>query len=199
VDGHHRPTRRALGRGRGSLPCPSSPSLQLVGAPERRTLSLNTVAEQGVQLVAGLSAAEGTVPNAPDSFANLCTSADFEQQRLLHRLDEYAAERGLDAEIGPTERLEPTSAAGRRSTSICAPSARSSGRRASGPPTRGSTIRSSTVRGRLTNDGGVLSVPGMYVLGLPFMRRRKSSFLDGVGPDSAELATHLEATAIAWV
>ena len=41
------------------------------------------------------------------------------------------------------------------------------------------------------HDGGVLPVPGMYVLGLPFLRRRKSSFLDGVGPDAIELATHL--------
>jgi len=31
----------------------------------------------------------------------------------------------------------------------------------------------------------------MYVLGLPFQRRRKSSFLDGVGPDAEELCSHL--------
>jgi hypothetical protein len=31
----------------------------------------------------------------------------------------------------------------------------------------------------------------MYVLGLPFGRRRKSSFLDGVGPDAVDLSAHL--------
>jgi putative flavoprotein involved in K+ transport len=31
----------------------------------------------------------------------------------------------------------------------------------------------------------------MYVLGLPFMRRRKSSFIDGAGDDAADLAVHL--------
>jgi putative flavoprotein involved in K+ transport len=31
----------------------------------------------------------------------------------------------------------------------------------------------------------------MYVMGLPFMRRRKSSFIDGAGPDAADLAAHL--------
>jgi putative flavoprotein involved in K+ transport len=31
------------------------------------------------------------------------------------------------------------------------------------------------------------------VLGLPFLRRRKSSFLDGVGEDAADLAGHLRA------
>jgi len=50
-------------------------------------------------------------------------------------------------------------------------------------------------RGRLIHDGGVLSVPGLYVLGLPFLRRRKSSFIDGVGPDAAELVAHLERVA----
>ena len=37
--------------------------------------------------------------------------------------------------------------------------------------------------------------PGLYVLGLRFLRRRNSNFLDGVGADAealaAELHTHL--------
>jgi putative flavoprotein involved in K+ transport len=36
-----------------------------------------------------------------------------------------------------------------------------------------------------------LAAPGMYVMGLPFMRRRKSSFIDGAGEDAADLAAHL--------
>jgi putative flavoprotein involved in K+ transport len=48
-------------------------------------------------------------------------------------------------------------------------------------------------RGRVAHDGGVGALPGLYLLGLPFMRRRKSSFIDGVGPDSAELVAHLHA------
>jgi putative flavoprotein involved in K+ transport len=31
------------------------------------------------------------------------------------------------------------------------------------------------------------------VLGLPFVRRRTSSFIDGVGPEAVELAAHLNA------
>ena len=46
-------------------------------------------------------------------------------------------------------------------------------------------------KGQLVHDGGVLPVPGLYVVGLPFLRRRKSSFLDGVGPDAIELVAHL--------
>ena len=46
-------------------------------------------------------------------------------------------------------------------------------------------------KGAIRHDGGLLPEPGMYVLGLPFTRRRKSSFLDGFGPDAQELTEHL--------
>jgi putative flavoprotein involved in K+ transport len=48
-------------------------------------------------------------------------------------------------------------------------------------------------RGRLAHDGGVMAHPGMYVLGLPFLRRRSSSFLYGLERDAVELAGHLSA------
>jgi putative flavoprotein involved in K+ transport len=46
-------------------------------------------------------------------------------------------------------------------------------------------------KGRIRHDGGIVATPGMYVMGLPFMRRRKSSFIDGAGDDAADLAAHL--------
>ena len=47
-------------------------------------------------------------------------------------------------------------------------------------------------RGELQHEGGITAEPGLYALGLYFMRRRNSSFLDGVGADAAELAEHIE-------
>ena len=38
-----------------------------------------------------------------------------------------------------------------------------------------------------------MAVPGMYVLGLPFLRRRKSSFMHGAEDDVRELGAHLAA------
>ena len=46
-------------------------------------------------------------------------------------------------------------------------------------------------KGAIAHECGVMPVAGMYVLGLPFLRRRKSTFIDGVGPDAEELANHL--------
>jgi putative flavoprotein involved in K+ transport len=39
----------------------------------------------------------------------------------------------------------------------------------------------------------VVDSPGLYVLGLPFLRRRKSSFIHGAEDDARDLATHLAA------
>jgi putative flavoprotein involved in K+ transport len=45
--------------------------------------------------------------------------------------------------------------------------------------------------GEVVHRGGITPSPGLYVLGLRFLRRRKSSFLDGVGADAEALAEHL--------
>jgi putative flavoprotein involved in K+ transport len=46
-------------------------------------------------------------------------------------------------------------------------------------------------KGRLRHDGGVVALPGVYVLGLNFMRRRKSSFIHGAEDDVRDLGGHL--------
>jgi putative flavoprotein involved in K+ transport len=46
-------------------------------------------------------------------------------------------------------------------------------------------------RGALRHDGGTLPAPGMYVLGLPFTRRRRSNLIAGVGPDARHVCVRL--------
>jgi putative flavoprotein involved in K+ transport len=47
-------------------------------------------------------------------------------------------------------------------------------------------------RGRIRHQGGVVDdAPGVYVLGLNVLRRRRSSFIGGAAGDTAELADHL--------
>jgi putative flavoprotein involved in K+ transport len=48
-------------------------------------------------------------------------------------------------------------------------------------------------KGRIRHDGGVAESPGMYVIGLPVLRRRKSSFIHGAEDDARELHEHLAA------
>ena len=47
-------------------------------------------------------------------------------------------------------------------------------------------------KGNVRHDGGVVvDSPGMVVLGLPVLRRRKSSFIYGAEDDARELVDHL--------
>jgi putative flavoprotein involved in K+ transport len=41
--------------------------------------------------------------------------------------------------------------------------------------------------------GGVTSFPGLYLMGMPFLRRRKSTLIDGAGADARHLTAHLAA------
>ena len=46
-------------------------------------------------------------------------------------------------------------------------------------------------KGRLRHDGGVVDSPGLYALGLPVLRRRKSTFIHGIEDDAREVIDHL--------
>jgi putative flavoprotein involved in K+ transport len=46
-------------------------------------------------------------------------------------------------------------------------------------------------KGRVVHDGGVTAAPGLYLMGLPFLRRRKSTLIDGASADARDLTEHL--------
>ena len=46
-------------------------------------------------------------------------------------------------------------------------------------------------RGNVRHDGGITDAPGLYMMGLPLMRRRKSSFIFGIEDDARDIADHL--------
>ena len=47
--------------------------------------------------------------------------------------------------------------------------------------------------GYVTHDGGVVPAPGVYLMGMQFLRRRKSALIDGAGDDARDLSAHLTA------
>lgn len=169
------------------------PSVQLIGSPERRSLDINVLVSAGVGVVGKFMRVAGRTAQFSGSVANLVANADLKQNRLLQRIDEFAAENDLDAELPEPTRPEPTCPGEvpteiemcRFDTIVWATGYR---------PTFSWLDRVAfDRRGRLVHDGGVCALPGLYLLGLPFLRRRKSSFIDGVGPDGADLASHLHA------
>jgi putative flavoprotein involved in K+ transport len=170
------------------------PSLQLVGRPDRATLDLPALERRGVRLAGRLAAIEGGRVRFADDLVAHTAAADARLARLLRRIDAFAAASGLDGEVGPREPFTPFLWPSPAPTEL---DLRQAGIRsvvwATGYGREYPWLRVPVLdaRGEIRHAGGVTAAPGLYVLGLYFLRRRKSSFIDGVGQDAMELAAHL--------
>jgi putative flavoprotein involved in K+ transport len=170
------------------------PSLQLVGSDDRRTLDLNRLTDLGVGLVGRLAGIRDGKAQFAGSLANQAASSDLKMNRLLERIDDWVTENQLDGAFGPPERLEPTRVpasprlgldltSGEIRTVIWATGFR--------PDHSWLDVPVFDRKGRIRHVGGVVEAPGLYLVGMPFLRRRKSSFIDGAGDDGRELSAHL--------
>jgi putative flavoprotein involved in K+ transport len=115
----------------------------------------------------------------------VCALADLKLGRLLNTIDAWAGAAG--------ERFAPTVVPPRRWAWTSGPgrSARSYGRPGYRPDLSWLDVPVLDRKGRVVHDGGVTACPGLYLIGMPFLRRRKSSLIDGAADDAAELTTHL--------
>jgi putative flavoprotein involved in K+ transport len=171
------------------------PSLQLAGTSDRSTLDLNALTSGGVKLVGRLA---GITENGKAQFAgslrNMCALSDLKMNRLLELIDEWARNNGLDDDVEPPQRLPPTRVddapplsmnltTGEIKTIIWAGGYR--------PDYSWLEVPVFDRKGMIRHDGGVVDVPGMYLMGLQFLRRRKSALIDGAGDDARDLSAHL--------
>ena len=170
------------------------PSPQLVGTPDRVTLDLNALSGMGVELVGRLSAIRDGRALFSGGLRNMFALADLKMERLLDTFDEWARAGGRDADVAPPERFEPTRVP---ATSRLQIDLRAGGIRsivwATGfhPDYRWLTVPVVDGKGQLRHDGGVVESPGLYALGLPVLRRRKSTFIHGIEDDAREVIAHL--------
>jgi putative flavoprotein involved in K+ transport len=172
------------------------PSLQLVGRPDRATLDLPLLERRGVRLTGRAIGADGAAVRLDDDLVAHTAAADVRLARLLARVDAFAAASGLDAEVGRPEIFEPFlwPAEAPQTLDLHAEGIRTVVW-ATGFRRQYSWLAVPVLdaRGEIRHQGGVTPAPGLYVLGLNFLRRRKSSFIDGVGDDAAALADHIVA------
>ena len=172
----------------------SVPSPQLVGTPERVTLDLNALTEIGVQLLGRLGNIRDGEAQFSGGLRNQCALADLKMARLLTLFDEWATENNVDQEVEPPERFADTVIdeappmsldlmAGDIQTVLWATGYR--------PDYSWLHVDVHDHKGRVKHDGGVTAAPGMYMIGMPFLRRRKSSFIHGATDDATDLANHL--------
>lgn len=172
------------------------PSLQLIGSPTQETISLNSLQAIGVQVAGRVMGMAGNQVQFSGSLPNVCSLADLKMNRLLKQIDDWIETAAPDSITEPSYRLRETiiprdpllhldlKEAGIE-TVIWATGFK--------PDYSWLNVPVVTPRGTLRHQGGIVDAPGLYVLGLPFLRRRKSSLIDGVGDDARDLADHLAA------
>jgi putative flavoprotein involved in K+ transport len=170
------------------------PSPQLVGTPERTTLDLNALTELGVELIGRWSAVRDGRALFSGGLRNVFALADLKMARLLGTFDEWALTQGRDGEVGPPERFAPTRVpesarlhldlgSGEIRTIVWATGFR--------PDYSWLDVPVVDPKGHLRHEGGLVDSPGLYALGLPVLRRRKSTFIHGIEDDAREVIGHL--------
>jgi putative flavoprotein involved in K+ transport len=166
-----------------------APSFQLVGRSENDRLDLGTLRDAGVRPVGRATHVDGSRLHLMDDLAETTASAQQSLERLLDRIDrnadpdtaprEPAAARAIAVDPAPT--MLDLADDGIR-TVVWATGYRRNYSWLQVPVLGASQ--------EIIHTGGVTSWPGLYVVGLRFMRRRRSNFIDGVGRDAEELAEH---------
>jgi len=171
------------------------PSPQLVGAPEHATLDVNVLRAAGVEIVGRLAAIRDGRALFSGGLRNQFALADLKMERLLATFDDWACNNALNVEVGPAERFPPTAvpASPRLSLDLRSGEIRSI-IWATGfcPDYRWLDLPVINHKGELRHDGGVVvGAPGVYAIGLPVLRRRKSTFMLGAEDDARDLVGHL--------
>lgn len=172
------------------------PSSQLAGSAARSSLDLNALTDDGVHLVGTLAGIRDGKAQFSGSLANKCQLADLKMGRLLDTIDEWANENGHGSEPGARDGFEATRLEARPPLGLDLSSGEirtvlwATGYR---PDHSWLEVPVFDRKGRIRHDGGVTEAPGLYVMGLQFLRQRKSALIDGAGDDARELGGHLEA------
>ncbi|HEY6313258.1 MAG TPA: NAD(P)/FAD-dependent oxidoreductase [Streptosporangiaceae bacterium] len=173
------------------------PSPQLTGTTQAAMTDLNSLTAQGVRIVGRLGRVVDGVAQFSGSLANTCALADLKMNRFLNRADQWATASGLDDDLPPPHRFAPTRvdprtpleldlASGEITTVLWATGFR--------PDHSWLDIPVRDRKGHIRHDGGVVTAaPGLYVLGMPVLRTRASTYIHGAGADSQALADHLHA------
>ena len=171
----------------------AQPSLQLVGSDDHRSIDLDVVQREGVRVVGRMLGAYGRRIYLARDLDDSLGRADRKMHEQLNRIDEYigdhdrdtpGADRPAPVHVPATPAHLDLHAEGIR-TVLWA-----TGYRREYPWLRVPIL---DARGEIKHAGGVTPEPGLYALGLHFMRRRNSNFIDGVGADARALAEHIAA------
>jgi len=126
----------------------------------------------------------------------MCALSDLKMRRLLDLIDEWARASGVDGTAEPPHRPPPTR------VEVSPPLGMdlikdgiktivwASGYR---PDYSWLELDVLDRKGMVQHDGGIVCSPGVYLMGMQFLRRRKSALIDGAADDARDLSAHIAA------
>jgi putative flavoprotein involved in K+ transport len=170
------------------------PSLQLAGYADYRDVDLNALAALGVRLVGRLAGIRDGVAQFSGSLKNVAALSDLKMNRLLELIDDWAARNEVAGGLKPPERFGRTRVPESPPLSLDLKSGEirsiiwATGFR---PDYSWLDVPVLDRKGRIRHDGGVVDSPGLYLMGMQFLRRRKSALIDGAADDARDLSAHL--------
>jgi putative flavoprotein involved in K+ transport len=168
----------------------SQPSMQLVGRPERSNLDLGVLRDIGVRIIGRAAGAQDGVLSINNNLAKAVAGSQSRMERVLRRIDIFADAVGAPTEAWPAHLAfdaSPTAldlAANDIRTVVWATGFRRNYRWLHVPVLDASD--------EIIHSGGVTPSPGLYVVGLRFLRRRDPSFIAAVSADVIEVAADIE-------
>ena len=211
VGQHERPPRRYRGKDfcfwLGVLglwdaetrdPAKEHVTIAVSGAYGGHTIDFRRLAARGITLLGRAHAfGDGAMRFAPGLAGDLA-AGDANYLSLLDAADAYAAREGLDLPEEPAARMvEP------EPSCVTDPILQLHLRDAAITTIIWAIgfafdfgwlqVGALDARGTPVHRRGITEIPGVYVLGLPFLSRRASSFIFGVEQDAARLAEHIAA------
>ncbi|HEX7709107.1 MAG TPA: NAD(P)/FAD-dependent oxidoreductase [Thermoanaerobaculia bacterium] len=165
-------------------------SLQLVGSDSGENVDLATLRSEGIQLAGHLNGLDGSQAWFADDLHQRVAEADERLLGVLNRIDRHIAAHSMESQVGRQEAVALTQP-GEPPVQL---DLREKGIRsvlwATGYKRDYSWLHAPVLdaRGEIRQQRGETIAPGLFVLGLQFMIRRNSSFIDGVGRDAEEIA-----------
>lgn len=174
------------------------PSLQLVGRADNRDIHLGILQAQGVRLVGRMTGITSGSAAFKGDLEQTTAASHKRMVRCLDRIDAHIVDKTLQATAAEAEARDPFFAQSEGATLDLWREGIRSVVWATGYTRRYPWLKAPVLdqRGEISHHGGVTASSGLFVLGLTYLRRRRSSFIDGCALDASDLAplvkTHLD-------
>jgi putative flavoprotein involved in K+ transport len=169
------------------------PSLQLVGDRGLPDLNLGLLRDLGVVVTGRLADLDGHEARFCANLSLSAAAAEARLRRALRSIDQYVTTTGLEHEVLPAAPARPVILSGGPHDLDLRSAGISTVVWATGVHHRYPWLRVPVVdaQGDIEQYRGVTAAPGLYVIGLRFMHRRNSQFIDGARHDAQTITEHL--------